>query len=313
MLLHRLLLALVAGHSTTPSPVQLQVEYVETPRGVDVSIPRFSWVVPLTADRGSAQVAYRIVVAVQLSGEVVWDSGHVMSNRSMNVPYGNGDPILVSIPPPTPSTSTVALKSDTAYIWNVTQWTGTYPTPTRSPARPIATPPATTLAHVVSATATSWFSTGLYVAGDWKNAVWIGGAPGQYRQTFLVGKAVAAATAYVVGLGYYKLHLNGAKVSMHELGAFTTYQSRVYYDAIDCTAAINDAFVAGVTKQAIGIDLGAGWYTLLKVGTPKLIVRLSLLYSDGTRSDVVSGTDWLYTMGPVLTSSVYQGEAYNVS
>ena len=29
---------------------------------------------------------------------------------------------------------------------------------------------------------------------------------------------------------YYKLHVNGEKVSNHELGAFTTYTERVYYD-----------------------------------------------------------------------------------
>lgn len=38
---------------------------------------------------------------------------------------------------------------------------------------------------------------------------------------------VVQAFAYVIGLGYYKLDINGRRVSDHELGAFTTYTQRV--------------------------------------------------------------------------------------
>ena len=104
----------------------------------------------------------------------------------------------------------------------------------------------------------------------------------------------------MVGLGYYKLHLNGEKVSTHELGAFTTFTSRVYYDAIDCTAAVNAAFVSGgMAEQVVGIVLGNGWYALNRAGSdsnpgslavdagnPKLLFRLSLRFLDGTSQDV---------------------------
>eukprot|EP01050_Picozoa_sp_SAG11_P044467 SAG11_NODE_21643_length_421_cov_0.807453_2_plen_67_part_01 len=47
---------------------------------------------------------------------------------------------------------------------------------------------------------------------DWKGAKWIGGAMGQYRKEISASKgSVQRATVYVVGLGYYKLHVNGAR------------------------------------------------------------------------------------------------------
>jgi hypothetical protein len=40
--------------------------------------------------------------------------------------------------------------------------------------------------------------------------------------TVPAGATVDRAVAYAVGLGYYKLHVDGVQVSTHELGAFTT-------------------------------------------------------------------------------------------
>ena len=134
----------------------------------------------------------------EAAGELVWDSGRVVSNASQNVPLGSG----------------VKLAADTAYSWSVRWWDR---------------------AGAVSANATSSFATGLYTEADWKGARWVGGAIGQFRKAFAVKKPVARATAYVVGLGYYKLHLNGRQVSTHELGAFTTFDRRVLYDTLDLT------------------------------------------------------------------------------
>lgn len=45
-----------------------------------------------------------------------------------------------------------------------------------------------------------------------------------------VERRVAQAFAYVVGLGYYKLEVDGHRVSTHELGPFTTFTRRVCAD-----------------------------------------------------------------------------------
>ena len=81
---------------------------------------------------------------------------------------------------------------------------------------------------------------------------------GQYRKAFTAKGFVARATAHVIGLGYYKLHVSGQRVSTHELGAFTTFEERVYYDSIDVSAAINSGLVQGEPRQAIGVSLGDG-------------------------------------------------------
>ena len=56
----------------------LQVEYMTTPLGLDVTSPRFSW--ELSSDgRGIVQESYRIVVAASEAnlseGPYVWDTG----------------------------------------------------------------------------------------------------------------------------------------------------------------------------------------------------------------------------------------------
>ena len=84
-----------------------------------------------------------------------------------------------------------------------------------------------------------------YTEADWEGAGWIGGGTGQYRTPFHVKGPVVRATAYVIGLGYYTLHLNGNQVSSHELGAFTTFDRRVLYDTLDLTEHINEGLAGG--------------------------------------------------------------------
>ena len=120
-------------------------------------------------------------------------------------------------------------------------------------------------------------------------------------------KTVTRAVAYVVGLGYYKLYVNGVKASTHELGAFTTFTKRVYYDTWDVTALMVGS------KQAIGVVLGNGWYSqpTVNVGSPSLYCRVSITFSDGTTTDVVSSTKWQSAMGPVGANDIYGGEVYD--
>jgi len=63
------------------------------------------------------------------------------------------------------------------------------------------------------------------------------------------------ARAYIAGLGYYELRLNGRKIGDQVLDpGWTTYDKRVLYAAYDVT----DALEAGA--NAVGILLGQGWY-----------------------------------------------------
>lgn len=118
----------------------LQVEYRNTPLGIDVPQPRFSWQMAATAgERGYAQIAYQIELKDAL-GHVLWDTKKVKDAASLGIQYA-GSP----------------LQAATHYSWTVTVWNqaGT------------------------KLTASSWFESGLMDpapdAPAWGGAQWIGG------------------------------------------------------------------------------------------------------------------------------------------
>ena len=103
----------------------LQVEYMETPLGIDVAEPRFSWQM-LSERYDQRQVAYRIVVKEKETERTVWSSDPVPSDVSVGVVYA-GEP----------------LRPATRYDWTVTVWN----------------------AEQDSVSVTSWFETGLMDSG----------------------------------------------------------------------------------------------------------------------------------------------------
>lgn len=81
----------------------LKVEYEESPLGIDVEKPRFSW--QMTSDkRGQSQSAYQITIS-DSNGEEVWNSEKVVSDLSLNIEY-TGKP----------------LKPTTRYNWDLLVW-----------------------------------------------------------------------------------------------------------------------------------------------------------------------------------------------
>lgn len=120
--------------------VQLQTEYMETPLGIDVEKPRFSWQMKADGNRrGYSQNAYQIIVT-DSGGTEVWNTGQVESNISVHIEYA-GDP----------------LKPTTRYDWEVVVWDQDGNTISNS----------------------SWFETGLMNSSQdltaWDGATWIGG------------------------------------------------------------------------------------------------------------------------------------------
>ena len=119
---------------------KLKVEYAETPLGIDVETPRFSWQMMLpNHERGYFQTNYQILVATE-KGKLVWDSGKIKSDLSLNIEYG-GAP----------------LQPATRYAWRVNVWNQ----------------------KGEQTSASSWFETGLMSSDStyqgWSGARWIGG------------------------------------------------------------------------------------------------------------------------------------------
>lgn len=120
--------------------VNLKVEYAETPLGIDVEHPRFSWQMQTTENKpGYKQIAYQLVVSDE-AGNVVWDSDKIKSDVSLNLEY-SGKP----------------LRASTRYHWVINVWD------------------QTNAQHA----AKSWFETGLMnpdpKLAAWSGAKWIGG------------------------------------------------------------------------------------------------------------------------------------------
>ncbi len=82
---------------------ELRVEDLAEPVGVDVASPSFSWKMRSTV-LGQRQTAYAITVAAP-DGTLVWDSGRVESDRSVEIAYGGE-----------------TLSPSTRYTWRLTVW-----------------------------------------------------------------------------------------------------------------------------------------------------------------------------------------------
>lgn len=79
--------------------IRLRTENREHPYGIDVKNPVFSWNI-FAEEQNWKQKSYRI--CVEKDGKCVWDSGKVMSDRMVQIPY-EGE----------------SLQSDTRYEWQV--------------------------------------------------------------------------------------------------------------------------------------------------------------------------------------------------
>jgi len=302
-----LLLFACAPHKVDFAVTDLCCEYLTNPVGIDVPTPRLSWKME-SGKRGAAQSAYRIMVAtseslLDMETPDLWDSGMVLSDHSSQIVY-NGK----------------ALQSGMILFWRVQ---------TRDEQ------------HFTSAwSQTAHWEMGKMASGDW-DAKWIGApaainqenhklpAPA-FRKEFMVSKLVRSARAYITGLGYYELYLNGAKVGDHLLSPNqTNYDSRrlekwneakighmtttVLYETFDITSALKRG------PNAIGVLLGNGWYiqadrpddSMLWYNTPRLLAQFELEYEDGSREVVTSDESWKTALSPILYNGLHTGEIYD--
>ncbi len=319
LLLTAIMLICTAYAAAKIRPVRLTCEYLENPSVVDVSQPRLSWInMADEGERGQLQTAWQVRVAgsrEKLDRPDLWDSGKKLSGESIRIRYG-GTP----------------LESRQECWWQVRVWDRD---------------------GIVS----DWsepgrWSMGLLEEGDWK-AQWIGapwqgedplpkpgGGPGArpeefgppaplLRKEFRVEKEVERAVAYVTGLGYFELYMNGSRVGEDVLvpnqtnygerprlpsapiplpDDFSGY--RIMYLAYDVKEMLRPG------KNVIGGILGNGFYNPAKFwaegyGSPRFICQLHITWTDGTESVIASDGSWKASRSPVLMDMVYYGEVYD--
>ncbi|MGO8785972.1 MAG: glycoside hydrolase family 78 protein [Terriglobia bacterium] len=274
---------------TSPSITSLRCEYRVAPRGVDAVQPRLSWAL-VSSERAQSQTAYQILVAsspaaIERGEADLWDSGKVASRESINIPYA-GKP----------------LSSHQRCYWKVRAWDKNDKPSEWSPAA-------------------NW-SMGILKQEDWK-ATWIAwsrtainsGPLPMFRREFAVKRKVSHATAYICGLGFFELYLNGRKVGDHVLEpGWTNYRRTNLYATYD----VEDFLRPGA--NAVGVLLGNGMYNVAggryvkfteSFGRPKFILHLRIEYDDGTTQVVVSDDHWKAAASPTRFSCIYGGEDYD--
>lgn len=280
-------------------PVDLRVENLVNPINIDTKAPRFSWKVE-GAGKNQRQTAYEIVVSDNIGNlhkeGIVWISGKVPTDRTVNVPYLGGP-----------------LKPFKKYYWNVVVYDQN---------------------DKPSSGAVGSFETAMFDEGDWR-AKWISDGSANpandadffkedrmplFRKEFSAAKSVARARLYISGVGYYEAYINGQKVGDHVLDpGWTAYSKQVLYSVHDVTSLVNNG------RNAIGVMLGNGWWNPVPIkffgrwdlrqyqqtGRPCLKAELHVTYSDGTKTVIATDPTWQTSPGPVVKNSVYLGEHYD--
>ena len=306
------------------SPARLRCEYLENPQVVDILNPRLSWVnIAAEGDRGQIQTAWEIRVAGTkeklLIGQAdLWNSNKVVSSQSTNIRYDG---------------KTLSSRQDC--WWQVRTWDKN---------------------GIVSEwSEPAFWSMGLLKPGEWK-ALWIGapwqgeealpkpGRTGQgeaqgkqelpppapmLRKSFTINKEIASAHAYVTGLGWFELYLNGKKVSEDVLVPnLTAYGKRPgleknyislpdnfrEYRLMYLSYDIKDLLKKG--DNAIGAILGNGFYNApinwtQSYGSPRFLGQIYITYTDGTEDIIISDQSWKASKSPIVMDLVYGGEHYD--
>jgi alpha-L-rhamnosidase len=310
------------------APVRLTCENLKNPLAIDVVRPGLSWInLAEENERGQFQSAWEIRVAGSreklLSGEAdLWNSGKRISGESVNIRYEG-----------------TALRSRQDCWWQVRVWDRK--------------------GKVSEWSEPAFWSMGLLDSSDWQ-ATWIGApwqgeepllrpdSPGSslaghrhpgdenapppapmLRKKLLLGKEIASARAFVTGLGFFELYVNGEKAGKDVLTPnLTLYgkrsdigpigvmtgnnfrEYRVMYLSYD----IKDLLRKG--ENVIGAILGNGFYNpgyywTQGFGTPRFLAQIYITYTDGSEQVVLSDQTWKVSKSPILLDLIYDGEHYD--
>jgi alpha-L-rhamnosidase len=286
--------------------VNLTVESIQNPLGIDCLHPRFSWQI-VSNKSAVLQNAYQIMVAespenLKYEADLVWNSGKVQSGISVLIPF-NGK----------------KLESEKTYFWKVKVWT--------------------------NKGASKWSELGKWTTAFLDNplakASWIGmdsmlnsgklttktRLSARYlRKEFNVENKVKKATLYISGLGMYECYINGTKISNDIFAPTATdYTKRVNYNVYD----VKNLIASDI--NSIGVILGNGRFFSMRrenvpggdaldspaqvhYGFPKLLLQLEIEFVNGEKKTIVSDTSWkINTNGPIIANNEFDGEEYDAN
>lgn len=269
MIKTRLLLLLILSFSfvslqaTSVLVQNMKCEYLEEPKGLDETTPRFSWTLsPAKASAyGQKQTAFRILVSDNLKSAErkqgnVWESGWVNSDKTQQISYEGR-----------------ALISDRTYYWQVqvrdeagkeSKWSKV-----------------------------SRWGTGIFNKTEWE-ADWIGSdilfdpslpecniPDPWFRKTVDLKIKPERATFFVASVGYHELYVNGKKIGDEVLApAVTDHTKRARYIAYDIASELK----AG--ENVIALWLGTSWsvfppYVMSDLPRTPMVIAQANIYDKG--------------------------------
>lgn len=264
--------------------IRLRCEYLENPIGIDIPSPRLFW----NCEGSEKQSAYQIV-ACDERGDLLWDSGKVISDKMTKIAYEG------------------KVSSRLRVIWKVKLWDendceGEW-------------------------SQEAFFEYGFLGSGDWK-AQWISGdyTPNPekrypvdcFKKNFSLSEKPVRARLYITACGIYEASINGAKAGTFVLApGITDYKKRIQYQVYDVT----EQLCAG--ENELCAELADGWYRGCvgawglrnEYGTQtKLLAQLEMSFADGSETTVVSDGSWLWSNdGSVIFADNKDGEIVDAS
>lgn len=267
--------ALPAAVPALAAPTRLLCEYLENPVGIDELKPRLGWICTASdaKARGLRQTAYQILVASSPAllakdrGDV-WDSGRVVSGRSLQIPYDGAG--LLSHQPcywkvrvwdqdgsvsPWSAPATWSMGFLKPQAWTA-QWIG------RDDGKPVEKQSALTQASWI------WFPD--------PNVHEVPVEKRWFRKTFVLppGAKIAAAQAVMTADDKFELFVNGQSVLKGD-------KFNVVYEA-DVSSRLH----AGKNLLAVEVENGV-------VGPAALIGALEVSLSDGRTMTIPTDATWM--------------------
>ncbi len=254
----------------------MKIEYATGPVGVDTRFPHYSW--EFASENSNVyQSGYRIRV-IGFLNELYWDSGWVESDLTFGIKHG-GKPLDAD----NEYEVLIEVKLGEEMIFGKTH-----------------------------------FRTGL-LDETFESAKWITAenfSSPLFRKTFFTGERIAFATAYISARGFYELYLNGKRVGNRVLApqilSPLSYPYPCVADAYDVTKLL------GTDNNTVGIWLAQGYSDKdyspcgwAYSGKEKVWFALSIVFQNGDYMLITSDDTWICHQSPIISSSIYHGEAYN--
>ena len=272
------------------SVVNLRVENLEKPLGIDTAEPRFSW--QITSNKQNVrQTAYQIIVSDN-KGEV-WNTGKVESDQQLWIQYAGKQ-----------------LQSNTACTWRVKVWTTVGESEWSSDECF-----SVGLLHEGKWSG-YWIGLERLLPGEERGMHTRMAARYLRKEFSLKDKTIKRATAYVAGIGLHEFYVNGQRMGDRVLTPVPSdYRKTIYYNTYDVTEAMTK-------KTCLGIALGNGRYFPMQqhkaykihtFGYPKCRINVIVEYADGTTQRLqTDDKGWKVTTdGPIRANNEYDGEEYD--